>query len=372
MDRILIIIACIIVFMFWLGCSVAPLGKVVNEDVSKSYYYNKSKTKIIYCQGGNWFAIGHTTIEDADVETFQPITTLIAKDKNFVFYQATKQPAVDLKTFVFENKVMKDANYVYYADASSYSNPILKIIPKAKPNSFSYHTQYENWAKDDAYYFFNNNPVNEIDYASFCIVNRCFYYDKNNIYIMPSNYDYTVPKQDLKLVAVQKTTNNIKLINELYVQSNNCIYFVDENFTLAIDKRFKTFVFDTINSVQEVDYSMIKVNNKTLLYKGDNYPINNVDVATFTKLDFIYYKDKNRVYYKDTILVGADAETFEVIKSNQFSHESSSLYAKDKNHVYYVNHPIKGSNPKQFYYDNKKKKWTDGTYYYYNERISKI
>lgn len=376
MCKILIITLCILVFIFWLGCSISPLGKVINKKISKSYYYNKSKTKIIYCSGGSWFGSSHAIIEEADINTFQPIAESAGKDAFFVFYQSTKQINVDLSSFKIENGVMKDANHVYHIGYENViTNPLLKPIPFANPKTYKELGNDYVWAKDDKNYFYRDKPVLGIDYASFCIVNRNFFYDKDSIYVIPSDY-YTAIKEDFRLLAVQKTTGNIKRINESFIQSNNQIYFVFgesalyENPELKdIDKRFKTFVFDAINYVEEIDELMIKVNNKNILYNGNYYPIKNVDVPTFKKLDPYYSKDKNQVYYKDTILIGADAETFEVMNDDDNYVFSRS---KDKNYVYFNNVQIKGSNPKLFHYDKKAQQWTDGTYYYYGERLVKI
>lgn len=64
----------------------------------------------------------------------------------------------------------------------------------------------------------------------------------------------------------------------------------------------------------------------TMYYKGK--PMTDIDVNTFVDIRANYYKDKNKVYFYDQVLVGADPTTFEV--------DPMTHIAKDKNGCYFL------------------------------------
>ena len=65
--------------LIWLAQACSPLGNHVEKDVSDSFYYNKSKTDVIYSPMGNWFELESTKI-GADVESFKVLGRHLAKD----------------------------------------------------------------------------------------------------------------------------------------------------------------------------------------------------------------------------------------------------------------------------------------------------
>jgi hypothetical protein len=60
----------------------------------------------------------------------------------------------------------------------------------------------------------------------------------------------------------------------------------------------------------------------------------------------LYAKDKTHVFYLARIIVGADPETFELIKSPK--NVQSDVYAKDAKHVYKYGKAIELADPKTF------------------------
>ncbi len=70
-----------------------------------------------------------------------------------------------------------------------------------------------------------------------------------------------------------------------------------------------------------------------------------VDVDTFVFLQDGYTKDKNHVYFKQTIKHEADAESFKNIGQG---------YSKDKNRVYHYSKVLIGADPNTFKKADKK------------------
>ncbi|MBK9801281.1 MAG: DKNYY domain-containing protein [Bacteroidetes bacterium] len=55
-------------------------------------------------------------------------------------------------------------------------------------------------------------------------------------------------------------------------------------------------------------------------------PILEIDYPTFKLLDYHYSIDKNHVYYDDKIIEGADAKTFKYIDGSQDAKDKNSCY----------------------------------------------
>ena len=73
----------------WLSYLINPsfwFSGAVDEDKSDSYYYSYDKQQIRYSPMGNWFELGNTLIEGADVETFEVLARDFAKDKNNIYF----------------------------------------------------------------------------------------------------------------------------------------------------------------------------------------------------------------------------------------------------------------------------------------------
>ncbi len=83
--------------------------------------------------------------------------------------------------------------------------------------------------------------------------------------------------------------------------------------------------------------------------------IPNVDLKTFKIINQFYAKDKNKVYFMDTILEGADAKSFKEIDlcdigchSHATLNDNYSAIAKDKNYIYIGGKKLEGVKSKEF------------------------
>jgi len=72
-----------------------------------------------------------------------------------------------------------------------------------------------------------------------------------------------------------------------------------------------------------------------------------VDPATFEKIDDVYLKDKNAIYYRQEKIEGSDPATFEFLQGYT-GKDMGKAYAKDKSGVYYLGKKIEGADPITF------------------------
>jgi hypothetical protein len=305
-----------------LGCSISGLGDAVDLSKSKNYYYNSSKTKIIYCKGGNWFTLGKTNIE-ADVKTFKVLNDFIGVDKNFVFYTWAKQPDINVhKLYVDAEGIIKDKNHVYYGGQNN-------LIPTKVPDPKKFHKAnpqneyYNSFYKDDRYYYHGYNRL-DVDYNSFEVINKSFAKDKNSVYQLP-------------ILTININPNDVQIINDYYVRDKHSVYYQGDEGLLTVD-------IDNFKDLKILEYSVITIGGKVIT-DGKLFKYKNVDTKSFESISHpLYFKDKNHVYYKQEIFDKADAATFEDVGHG---------YYKDKNHVFYYNELLPDADPKTFYQADK-------------------
>jgi hypothetical protein len=73
-----------------------------------------------------------------------------------------------------------------------------------------------------------------------------------------------------------------------------------------------------------------------------------IDTASFIKIGYEYFKDKNHIYYFFPMSDGGYFSLVNNVNYNTFVNLDSSLYAKDKNNCFYRNRKIKGADSKTF------------------------
>lgn len=294
----------------WLIQACSPLGNTVDKDVSDSFYFNKSKTDVIYSPMGNWFELEASKI-GADVESFVVLNKHIAKDKNRVYYKSTyvNLPELDVsefraeQTYAMLNIGFDEKNvYLFTRDYTSKETAV-KIIPEADPHTFK--TSDFEWAKDKNHYYHRFSPVN-VDYESFARINERFHLDKKQAYYHA--YD--------TFSAFEVDVATFKKLDDAYAYDQNNVYY------------FAEFVQDRAQNLLQ--------------------RIPNPDSRTIKIIDQYHLKAGDKVYYQGFEITGADLNSFEII---------SESYSKDQQHVYYNGVLLEGADPKSFQYDGK-------TFYY--------
>lgn len=317
-------------------------GKHIDKNKSDSYFINIFGN-IYYSPAGNWLEIGMTEC-DADINSFKIITNEIAKDKNFVFYKGIKQVHIDCSSFYMDNGIPKDENYAYFIEFDSLA-PIKNVDSK----TFKYiiiDPLNRSISQDKNNYYFNFKKIN-VDYSTFKILNNNFSMDKDSLYVDLNGW---------KFISLKAISNPINIINNEYIRDNNNIYFVANLPKIHV----QTQNFKSIKSIRIVSDNIICVDNKVLV-SGCFFKSDSVDAYSFEifneKNYWCFSKDKNRVYYDQIEIKGANPMTFKAI---------NSFFSKDDQHVYYQTKLLEGVDSKSFketselsniYSDNKGNKF---------------
>jgi hypothetical protein len=308
------------------ACSYfSGLGYPVDKSKSVHFYYNPSKTKIIYCKGGNWFELGETDME-ADAKSFKVLNGFIGVDKDFVFYTWSKQPNINAhELYVDGEGIIKDNNNVYYG---GYQNLIATEVPdpkkfhKANPQNGYYNSFY----KDEQYYYHGYNRL-DVDYNSFEVINKSFAKDKNRVYLI----------DDFNSKNITIDPNDVQIINEFYIKDKHFVYYQGDEEPLTVG-------INNFNDLKILEYSVIIVDGKVIT-EGKLFKYKNVDAKTFESISYpLYTKDKNHVYYKQEIFDKADAATFQ---------EVGDGYYKDKHYVFYYDELLPEADSGTFYKADK-------------------
>ncbi|UII33526.1 DKNYY domain-containing protein [Fulvivirga ulvae] len=310
----------LLIFIFSaIGQACSPFAGPVDKEKSDSYYYSKLKREIRYSPMGNWFALGNSKVDSADVSSFEVIDRDFGKDKDHIFYQDhIIDGEVDRETFKVKEFLCFDKNGVYLpvryiADDLREKVPdgrYMFAIVEANPKTFVKLDQ--DWSKDDASYFYNYQKV-DVDYQTFEVINGHFAKDKNKVYLLKS---FSIRESAIDPATAQK-------VDERYIVDKDSIYDFQQYLNgVEVDSLVSFKCYDS-NSINFLGENFLLFDDK-VVYDGVELP--GVDSRSFRVVKNYYSKDKNRVYCGNRVIDGADPESFEV-----FEH---MFYSKDKYNVY--------------------------------------
>jgi hypothetical protein len=192
----------------------------------------------------------------------------------------------------------------------------------------------------------------DIDAATFEIINAHYAKDKNRVY----HYYQSIPSQTITHYNILNGADpdTFEALANDYAIDNGVIYKAGVTLTGVEDpSTFKSFennhslskdkdnIYYLHGSIwYDSDTSMIKLTDIDPVVFGI------IDQPTFTVLDRAYSKDKNNVYYNLCgkggcdiyIIEGADPDTFEIIENDKLYND----LAKDKNNIYEYGKVIPG------------------------------
>ncbi|MBL6444946.1 DKNYY domain-containing protein [Fulvivirga sp. 29W222] len=313
-------ISYLLLFVFSsIGQACSPFEGPVDKEKSDSYYYSKSKKEVRYSPMGNWFELGNSKVDSADVESFEVIDRDFGKDKNHVFYKTQIiDSEVDKETFIVKEFLCFDKNRVYVPiDYTPYDlrgllpeNRYMMVIDRANPKT--YVKVDSDWSKDDANYFYNYQRV-DVDYQTFEVINDHFAKDKNMVYLLKS---FSLLESSVDPATAQR-------VDERYIVDKNNLYdFQQYRESEEVDSLVSFKCFDS-NSLNFLGKSFLLFDDKVIF---DGVELPDVDSRSFKVVKDYYSKDKNHVYAGSKIINGADPASFEVLET--------TFYSKDKNHVF--------------------------------------
>ncbi len=140
-------------------------------------------------------------INNADPATFEVLSKIYAKDKNYVYHQGNIIEKADPSTFgTLNESYSKDKNYVYFGRS---------IIEKADLSTFE--ALSEDYGKDQNNVYSWHNVFKEADLSTFESLGKSYAKDKNNVYCRSS----AIEKADL---------STFEALSETYTKDKNHVY----------------------------------------------------------------------------------------------------------------------------------------------------
>lgn len=284
-----------------------------------NYTYAKDKTNV-------YNFLYSRIVKKADPETFKNINVLYSKDRYRVFYDDVEIEGADPESFEIMEDGIIESPWNVEAEISEvmkdkYSRDKNKVYLRGKPlegvDSGACEIIHPYYVRDAKSVYFThslsfsgNGIIQDADSESFKVLGEKYGKDKNNVYWERS-------------VIKEADVNSFEVVSDEYK------YAKDKNNVYQGD-----FILDGISpdSFEALNRFYIKNSKYVYFMYYDGYEIlQDADPGTFEALSDSYGRDKDKVYYSQHLLKGADPESFEVIGKRRYSLEN---YAKDKNNVY--------------------------------------
>jgi hypothetical protein len=213
----------------------------------------------------------------------------------------------------------KDKTQVYHISLNG-----IKTIPTADLETFVPMGEY---AKDKHHVFHHGKLDNEMDYNSLTR-DGLIYYDKNGV---------DTGEGGILKIREFDLSRFMALEYHYYTYGNDLYHYDNKKFMKIEGADAKTF------RVLDDHYAK----DKSRVYYDGSKILEGADAETFVILDGHYKnrytKDKNRVYFNDSVLPDVDAPSFAVANPSY-----SSAFTKDKNTIYINNKKVENSDPGTF------------------------
>lgn len=327
------------------------LSDIYGRDKNHVYYWGEildsvdaSSFRIIdedYTADKNHIYFNTFKIEKADPETFRIINKDLAEDKNDYFWQNGALNVVDKKSFVLVPNNDNSDEYYWGKDKyRAYNLPWHVSVSLSDYDSF--RPLSVRYAIDNHQVYFRGTVVNGADPNTFEEVAWDIGQDKNGVYYRNK---HTSIKEARKLEyrdrfyiedgniyskhldrIINADTTTFKCIKPPYAGCSENYWYADKNHVWL----------DTI-LIKELNPSKIRFISKRRHPKGG--------YIDSWLTDDSYITDETNVFFRDSLIIGADPKTFEII---EFDNDGNSIVF-DKNHIYSGK-----PNSKHYQYINKK------------------
>ena len=249
----------------------------------------------------------------------------------------------------------KDKNKIYFIDTMEDSEK-KEVVKNIDFRTFKIFEENDNFAKDKDNVYYKNRKLKNVDVNSFQIENPFIVKDKDNVFYITNNeiikikgfspeksevivqfYVPTILINKNGIYTFDKYENGeitIKSIKPAGIDMNTLEVVDGENMTMLLYLKDKNNVYFINYKESEQKISDIDVENAEDA-GNDNYNIDieikkleSADSGSF-KIDSIYGKDKNNLYFLNKKITGVNPKTFKVVGSNK-------LIIKDDKGVYYL------------------------------------
>ena len=250
---------------------------------------------------------------------------------------------------------IKEKNKIYFTDEAT--EPERKeIVKNVDFRTFKIFEENDDFASDKNNIYYKNKKLENVDADSFQIENSFIAKDKDNVFYIANNeiikikgfspeksevivqfYVPTILINKNGIYTFDKYENGeitIKSIKPAGIDMNTLEVVDGENMTMLLYLKDKNNVYFINYKESEQKISDIDVENAEDA-GNDNYNIDieikkleSADSGSF-KIDSIYGKDKNNLYFLNKKITGVNPKTFKVVGSNK-------LIIKDDKGVYYL------------------------------------
>ena len=285
-------------------------------------------------------------------ERVQQLTKKILKTSQYVLYY--DEELVELPNYfhiptlkALNESYLIDQNYVYYIDYYSYKTESKDFRLPIATKNLSKVRVFNNFVTDGTMVYRNNTPKPQYDAATFAEIQDAYYYqyDKNRVY----NWDKKLPFFYTEAPIYGKNlfkdkAGEILYKNQIYNSSTEEVFMNLTSKEVQLLKEGKVTAYDfvylkgkRILKQKYFDSELYKANN--LIYV-DKTPQKGVDAATFQKIWYNIYKDKNKAYYYDESneyepklipIEGYDITTLSLLTADLLA---------DKNYIYYTKYRL--------------------------------
>ena len=305
---------------------------------------------------------GHNSIiVDADPSTFEELEDGYARDAQHAFLEGSIIKGADGKTFkCLEKRFSIDANHVFHYDT---------IMTSADPKSFKVHGWYLTEDKKD--FFWKGQAIHVADKKSFVIIGdrenekTQWAKDKYNAYYMGKQ---PIPNADYDSFHQIGDISNLNC-SGCYAADKYRVYYEDhvvegadpESFTeiVAYVGQDKHRVYRKWKATDIKDYYQLSPiggfsSDGLHIYTHELEVFDAADPSTFKHLGSLWYVDKDHVWWLEKPIKEADAATLQLVHLYKYFNGTSlpapSRYAKDKNHVFLDDSIVPGADPETFEY----------------------
>lgn len=339
---------------------------------SVGYHVDWSGVKYYYKENGHeQFTWNTRKLKGVDKSTFMSFGIYYAKDNHQVYFKGKVIEGAD--PIGFEHKLFddfrfsKDAQNVYYEDTKISEDAahfeqinkfffkdrfsVYKLVQKVKPKYLG---------ESDIIRIADANP------HAFKLIPEVggLWQDDKSVYFRTNLVKGAVPG-NLKKMDGCWTDGSGVFHHEKILEGANLHTFRTLQYPYFTDGKKVYYESNLIEGANPETFQFIP---KTSEYAKDDdqvFFLSNAlpkaDVMTIEKISYRHWKDKNRVFYEDKILLDANPNTFSLLMG---SHKRVSDFGKDDRFVYYKNKKLESADPATFGISGKDKyggaEWSDG------------
>lgn len=308
---------------------------------------------------GNGF---YSRIVNADPKTFEDLDDGYGRDKTHAFFQGGIINGADGSSFrTLKQGYAADNRHVYLAG---------NRVENADPGTFKVHTNY--FAEDTNDFFWMGKALNVRDKKSFQLLGNADSWetlwakDKYNGYYLSGNSIAGIDYETFHPVDAQRPKQSGS-----YAADKSRVYFMEKVIPGADPETFEEIDFyvgqDKHRAYKQEkpleikDYTKLTRLGRLMysdginIYDSEFHIMPDADVSTFVHISDNWYKDKNNVWWNTKKLPGANPNTFSPVRVSAYYHGKLEInssgdfnFGKDEKTVFFQDSIIQGADPESF------------------------